>query len=409
MVALAKNKCHEAKSVLLQRDRTIVSLLLLDVTRLVNRLYDGTLPTGVDRVGIAYIEKYGHRARAVLSERGFVTTLGERDSQRVFGWLTGSERATRAAIRTTVARAVATGWRRRAGVPGVLLNTSHTGMEYPRYYRSIAARHARSVFMIHDLIPLTHAEYCRPGVDQQHRRRVRLALAHADALIANSQATFDTLAHEAELAGLPLPPTAVAHLASGMQPAGTHARPLARPYFVMLGTIEPRKNHWLMLHVWRALVEKWGAAAPTLVVIGRRGWECENVVDMLERCAPIRDFVIEKSNCSDAELQAWLSHAQALLFPSFAEGYGIPLVEALELGVPVIASRLDAFAEISADIPDYLDPLDGRGWQQAIESYAEAGSPARAAQLARVERFVAPTWDAHFEHVDALLRTLTGA
>ncbi len=385
-----------------------MSLLLLDVTRLLNRLHDGTLPTGVDRVGIAYIEKYGRRARAVLSERGHIVTLGEQDSQRIFSWLTSRTTTSRHAIRMMVAKAVATGWRRAAQTPGILLNTSHTGMEFGRYYRNVATRNARSVFMIHDLIPLTHAEYCRPGVDAMHRRRVRTALAHADALIANSQATRDALAHEAKIAGIALPPTVVALLASGMQSRHHTApdAPLSRPYFVMLGTIEARKNHWMMLHVWRQLVEAHGADAPTLVIIGRRGWECENVIDMLERCEAIRDFVIERSNCSDAEVQAWLAHARALLFPSFAEGYGIPLVEALELGVPAIASRLDAFREIAGDIPDYLDPLDGPGWRHAIEQYREPDSAARAAQLVRIQDFVAPSWDTHFARIDALLHTL---
>ena len=106
----------------------------------------------------------------------------------------------------------------------------------------------------------------------------------------------------------------------------------------MLGTIEPRKNHWFMLHVWRRIVEESGGNAPKLVVIGRRGWECENVVDMLERCESLKDAVVEQSNCSDHDLQVWLQHARALLFPSFVEGYGMPLVEALTMQVPVIAS-----------------------------------------------------------------------
>lgn len=385
-----------------------MSLLLLDVTRLLNRFYDGTLPTGVDRVGIAYIEKYGSRARAVLSERGHMVRLGEQDSQRVFRWLTAQATASRHDIRLTVAKAVMLGWRRSAQAPGILLNTSHTGMEFGRYYRNAAALKARSAFMIHDLIPLTHAEYCRPGVDVTHRQRVRTALAHADGLIANSQATYDALAQEAKNAGLALPPTVVALLASGMQQRQRSVdAPLAQPYFVMLGTIEPRKNHWMLLHVWRRMVEELGASAPKLVIIGRRGWECENVVDMLERCEAIRGFVIEKSNCSDEEVQAWLTHARALLFPSFAEGYGIPLVEALELNVPVLASRLGAFEEIAGDIPDYLDPLDGPGWRRAVEHYAKPDSPERAAQCARIARFVPPSWDTHFDCIDSLLDRLS--
>lgn len=229
-------------------------------------------------------------------------------------------------------------------------------MEFTRYYRAMARRNARSVFMVHDLIPLTHPEYCRPGVDASHRARIHTALRHASGLISNSQATYDELANEARQASLPLPPVVVAPLAPAVEPHPPSPPPIEAPYFVMLSTIEPRKNHWFMLHVWRRLVEQMGETAPKLVIIGRRGWECENVVDMLERCATIRGAVIEESDCSDERLHAWLQHARALVFPSFVEGYGMPLVEALMLGVPVLASDLPVFHEIASDIPDYLAP-----------------------------------------------------
>ena len=149
-----------------------------------------------------------------------------------------------------------------------------------------------------------------------------------------------------------------------------------------------------------------GAAAPRLVVIGQRGWECENVVDMLDRCEPLRGVVIEHSGCSDEELVTYLHHAQALLFPSFAEGYGMPLVEALSLGVPVIASDLPVFEEIAGDVPEYIDPLDGRRWREVIEAYSYPGSAPRLAQRGRIERFEVPGWESHFAKVDAFIEQI---
>ncbi|EUC14740.1 glycosyl transferase group 1 [Burkholderia sp. BT03] len=287
-----------------------------------------------------------------------------------------------------------------------MLHTSHNGMEFPRYYRSMAKRNIRCVFMVHDLIPLTHAEYCRPGVDNTHRKRVHTAFKHADGLIANSQATLDSLTVEAHHAGLPLPPSVVARLASGVSPLPQASRPLDTRYFVMLGTIEPRKNHWFILHVWRRLVEQLGNAAPKLVIIGRRGWECENAIDMLERCASLQGVVIEEADCPDDRLHAYLHHAQALLFPSFVEGYGMPIAEALGMRVPVIASDLSVFREIAGEIPDYLDPLDGPGWLDRIQAFAQPDSTPRADQLVRIERFREPTWAEHFEQVDQFLDAL---
>jgi glycosyltransferase involved in cell wall biosynthesis len=174
----------------------------------------------------------------------------------------------------------------------------------------------------------------------------------------------------------------------------------------MLGTIEPRKNHWLLLQVWRRLIAGRGGQSPRLVIIGQRGWECENVADLLERCEPLAGMVTELPACTDADLATWLHHACALLFPSFAEGYGMPLVEALSRGVPVIASDLPVFREIAGDVPDYLDPLDGKGWMARIEAFADPVSPLRAAQLKRLAGYSAPTWSAHFQVVEQFLERL---
>ncbi|MCA7998055.1 glycosyltransferase family 4 protein [Burkholderia metallica] len=382
-----------------------MSKILLDITRLATRLYDGLLPTGVDRVGIAYIERYGTNAYAVLSQHGFSKILSRKESQSAFEMIV-SAAANRSAIRKLVARACISGIRPECVDKGILLHTSHNGMEFQRYYNAMKKRGVRTVLMVHDLIPLTHAEFCRPGVDKAHRKRIHTALAHADGLIANSQDTLDILMAEAAQSGAPLPATVVARLAPGLTARSPHPAPIAQPYFVVLGTIEPRKNHWFLLQIWRRLVERHGASAPKLVVIGRRGWECENAIDMLERCGPLQNAVIELADCSDEQLRTWMQHARALLFPSFAEGYGMPLVEALTLGVPVIASDLRVFREIAADIPDYLDPLDGPGWLARIVAYTRPDNGDRMAQLVRMTNFQIPTWNAHFEQVDHFLETL---
>ncbi|CAN7449542.1 glycosyltransferase family 4 protein [Caballeronia sp. LjRoot31] len=379
--------------------------LFLDVTRLLSRLYDGLLPTGVDRVGLAYIDHYGARARAVLSERGYCTVLSERHSQMAFEWLRTSQRSKKN-IKKLVAISCLDALRQSKIASGFLLHTSHNGIEFPRFYQALQKRNVDVVFMVHDLIPLTHAEYCRPLVDKAHATRMHTALAHAKGVIANSQVTLDSLTEEARRVNLPMLPSVVAHLASGIKPYKESARIIPTPYFVLLGTIEPRKNHWFLLHVWRRLVEQLGSAAPKLVVIGRRGWECENVVDMLERCAALKGVVIEEASCSDERLRNYLQHAQALLFPSFVEGYGMPLAEALALQVPVLASDIDVFHEIADDIPEYIDPLDGLGWLAHIKEYAQPESPARAAQLERVTRFREPTWARHFEQVDNFIGSL---
>jgi hypothetical protein len=72
----------------------------------------------------------------------------------------------------------------------------------------------------------------------------------------------------------------------------------------------------------------------------------------------------------------------------------------------VIASDLPTFHEVAGDVPEYLDPLDALSWLQAIRDYAQVDHPRRAAQLQRLQGFASPTWQRHFELVDALLERL---
>jgi len=177
----------------------------------------------------------------------------------------------------------------------------------------------------------------------------------------------------------------------------------SHPYFIMIGTIEPRKNHLLLLNVWRQLATDLGDKAPHLIIVGQRGWENENILDLLDRSPQIRRTVREFNRLPDAEMGRLLSGARALLLPSFAEGYGLPIVEALVAGVPVICTPLEPFREIGGDVPDYRDALDGLGWQAAILDYMNDDSALRAAQLRRLPHWHCPTWAEHFEQVGRLV------
>lgn len=115
-------------------------------------------------------------------------------------------------------------------------------------------------------------------------------------------------------------------------------------------------------------------------MIGQRAWECENVVDLLERCEQLKGFVVEHASCGDEELVNTLRHARELLYPSFIERFDLPIAEALSLGAPVIASDLPIFREFAGEVPDYADPLDGRRWLEQIEEYLRPDSTRRAAR-----------------------------
>jgi glycosyltransferase involved in cell wall biosynthesis len=380
--------------------------MLFDVTRLAARLLEGKRPTGVDRVSLAYIRHFRQDAQALVRHWGRWVCPGERGSQLIFAALLGEAAHPARMIR----KAVAMGHVLGSSVPrdALLFNTGHSGLDDPGYAAAVERFSLRPVYFVHDLIPVTHPEYCREGEACRHEQRLRTMLTTGSGLIVNSAATGAELHHYGKAVGLPVPPLVVAPLGTVALPAPQLSPPRQQPYFVMLGTIEPRKNHLMMLHLWRQMIEAQAPNIPGLVIIGQRGWECEQVLDLLERSPGLKGKVIEHGGCDDAELSTWLHHAQALLFPSFVEGYGMPLAEALAHGVPVIASDLPVFREIAGDIPDYLDPLDGPDWRRLVLDYAQPGSPLRAAQIARMEGYAAPSWEQHFARVTPFVETLHG-
>ena len=380
------------------------SPLLLDVTRLIWRRWKGRHPTGIDRVCLAYLDHFGDRAQAVIQHDRFRGILDRNASRQLFALLEGSPRR----FRWKLAPAILRNLRRLncAGHDRLYLNIGHTGLNSAGFSDWLAKTSVRPVYLVHDLIPISHPEFCRAGEAEKHRRRMRTILSTAAGVIGNSQATLDELAGFAKEEGLPAPPGLAAWLGSDALPKPTHVQTPGRPTFVILGTIEARKNHFMLLQIWLRLIDRWGSAAPRLLVIGQRGWEAEPVFDMLDRTDRLRGHVVELNHCSDAELAVHLASARALLFPSLVEGFGLPLVEALAMGVPVIASDVPVFREIGADIPTYLDPRNEAAWESAIIEYSQAGSAERAAQLDRIKGFRAPTWPEHFERVETWLRTL---
>lgn len=394
-----------------------MKLILIDVTRLVIRLFTGKKSTGVDRVSLAYVAHFSRSARAVLSLGSRVVVLSEQNSAELFEKILNTDDKT---IKKTYwlkwLMLYLTSSTNNASFSACLMfNTGHKGLDSIAYGRTLVKMGVRPIFFIHDLIPLTHAEYCRPNEDIKHKQRITQAIKLGAGLILNSTYTESILQDFAKEQNLQLPATVVSRLSAELS-AQSSVQPSAQvdlvepaaalPYFVMLGTVEPRKNHLMILQIWRNLFEQYGANTPKLIVIGQRGWECEQVIDALERSTAVRTHVVENNDCSDTELAGILKGACALLFPSFVEGYGIPLVESLQLGTPVIASDIPVFREIGQSVPDFINALDGMGWLKAIEDYMQEHSAMRKSQLTRMANYTHWSWRDHFAVVDDFVNDL---
>ena len=386
--------------------------LLLDVSRLVWRCWTGTRPTGIDRICLAWMHYYGPRAQAVIIHRYGNVILPMKTSQALFQLLGQPDRSRsdRARFRTALAALLITRIAhlrdRLDGHGRFLLNPGHTGLDRPGIFPWTRARHLRPICLVHDLIPITHPQFCRAGEEVRHRRRMSSVLDIACGVVTNSADTLKTLSDFAGAEGRLLPSATVAWPGVPAMPAVSQLAS-AEAIFVVLGTIEARKNHAMLLELWRRMIDSAdGKPLPQLVIVGRRGWQAEGVFARLDS-GEFGDRVIEVGPADDLRLAELLATARALLFPSHAEGFGMPLVEALAAGVPVLASDLPAFREIGQDVPEFLPTDDLAAWGEAVADYANEASVRRTAQLERLERFHAPDWERHFAKINSLLSLLS--
>jgi glycosyltransferase involved in cell wall biosynthesis len=287
----------------------------------------------------------------------------------------------------------------------IYFNVGHTGLNEPALPQWIARNKLRAIYLIHDLIPLTHPAYCRPGEAAKHELRMLNVLKSARGVIGNSRDTLRELQEFARSRRLGMPGSVAAWISGHRSQSRPKSRPIERPYFVVVGTIEARKNHLMLLRLWERLVRKGDENVPLLVIIGQRGWEAEEATQKLDDLGELGGHVREIGSCDDEALAGWIAGSRAMLMPSFAEGFGLPVIEALQLGTPVIASDLPVFREIVGDIPTYLDPDDETGWEAAVKAFVKDG-PERARQLSEIRSYCAPTWESHFARVEKWLATL---
>ena len=215
---------------------------------------------------------------------------------------------------------------------------------------------AAPVLTVHDLAFVRDASW--HGADAAPLRdRTAEAIAAARALAAPTEATAaDVRAFAPDAPQVRVIPWGADHVP-------TH--PLERvhdgDYALCVGTVEPRKNHRALLQAWRRLPP----SRPTLVVVGAKGWECDDAVEDLVRAE--RDGVaVWRRDATDRELWALLQHAKLLAYPALWEGFGFPPVEAMAMGVPVVAHDTPPLREVGGDAPRFADATDADALTAAL-------------------------------------------
>ena len=208
--------------------------------------------------------------------------------------------------------------------------------------------------MVHDLVPLHFPEWVHPRTRRMHGAKYRHAARTCDVVIVNSRYTGDDVA---ETLHVPRERIHVAYpgVDPGMTAVGERAA-LGRPYVLTVATLEPRKNLAALATAHERLVDT-GLA---LAVVGAAGWG--------DQPALSGPGTIRLGYCDPAELPALYRGASVFCYPSLFEGFGMPVVEAMACGVPVVASSHPSLDEACGDAAVRADPRDPEAIADAIRT-----------------------------------------
>lgn len=230
-----------------------------------------------------------------------------------------------------------------AGVASAPVGDVHLA---PSLFAPIAARraqkHSKLVVTIHDLVPYTHPQTLSPHGVRWHRRQITRAQRWADTIVVPSEAVAALLQHYAP-AGERVRVVPGAASPSLLALARQTAVPVrGEPYVLFVGTLEPRKGLDILISAMAHPAMSTGsAAAARLIIAGASGWGGVDIARYAESAGLDPALVRVIGRVDDAELVSLIRGASAVVVPSRAEGFGLPVVEAMALGTPVIHS-LDA-------------------------------------------------------------------
>ena len=270
--------------------------------------------------------------------------------------------------------------------------------------------------LVHDIIPITHPEFCEKSLTDAFRSYFVSVLSVVEFILTVSDHSGGAVRAFLERHKLNCPPMKTLRLAhKTWEPSNRNLAQTSREilqllkqdYVLYVSTIEIRKNHTYLFRIWKRLLESRGRSVPTLVFVGRPGWRVDDLMAQLRSTGNLNGRIKILHDLSDAELAALYRSARFTVFPSFEEGWGLPVGESLIFGRPCIASNTSSIPEVAGDFVDYIDPFNEKDGFGKIAAFIDNPSlvDARAATIAT--KFKPRVWTDVAEDLIAAVKSLT--
>lgn len=218
--------------------------------------------------------------------------------------------------------------------------------------------------IIHDVLPFTQTPHFSGHSTASLKEYCRRVVSISKLVLCVSQSTKNDLTSWYEMNNITIPHMEVFRLGEDFEfkapvkphdDAFTNSGLTGNDYMIVVGTVEAKKNHTLLYYVYKRAYEK-GIELPKMVIVGRRGWKTENIIDFMQGDPQVKDKFVFLHNASDEELSWLYDNSLMSVFPSFAEGWGMPIAESIARGVPCACSNTTSMVEIAEDYVRHFSP-----------------------------------------------------
>lgn len=269
---------------------------------------------------------------------------------------------------------------------------------------------AKIIAHIYDIISVTHPQFCLERGVYNFMDYIGAHLLYADEFIVNAEATIKEIENLTAKIGCRMPHCTVVPLGANFRqkkeinasdiPAKVVEAAGMKPYILMVGTIEPRKNHKLLLNAYDRGLKEMGYR---IIFAGSMGWNMEKFQQVLERHEDYGNEIFHFEGLDDNAIAYLYQHAKFLAFCSYTEGYGLPIIESISRGTPVLAVDVPVLREVGGEYCAWFRQDDADDFCGIVKALTD--NTAKYEEMkAKMKKYQYISWDETFQRIDEVLK-----
>ena len=250
------------------------------------------------------------------------------------------------------------------------------------------------ITMCYDLVPIKFPQYCFTNFSSEFSNFLFKLYYGSTTIITISDTTNADLMKFYVDNGFKPPRLQTIHLGSDLSQniSSLNYVSYEKEYILYVSTIESRKNHRLLLNVYK-YAKSLNKKMPILILAGRKGWGVDDIFDEINKDSYLKENIKILNNLTDEELKNLYKNSKFCLFPSFYEGFGLPVAEALSFGKFTLCSNISSLKEVGGDMLIYVNSFDYKIWYSKIINLMEDSKKLSFIENKIKNHFVVRTWN----------------